>query len=296
MVIGIFSHDSGGAEILSSYLKEKKIKAEFCIKGPAIKIFKEKIRIKKILPLNEVIKNSSSILCSTSGLSDLEYIAIKEAKKKGIKSVAILDHWINYRERFIRNNKTIIPDEIWLTDKYGLEISKKIFKKTKLKLIKNYYFIDFKKKYKKIKYNKNTDNKKILLYLCEPIANHCFSLFDDKYYYGYTEFESMTYFFKNIIKVLDNISKIIIRLHPSENINKYDKIINEFNHLYDIKISTNNKLHNDIRKSDIVFGCETMAMYFAKMLNKRVISVIPPNGKNSSLPLENLEYLKDILI
>ena len=54
----------------------------------------------------------------------------------------------------------IMPDEIWVTDKHALEISKKNFKGSVIKLIKNYFFLDLKEKYKKIKVTKNKDNKK----------------------------------------------------------------------------------------------------------------------------------------
>ena len=45
----IVSHDAGGAEILSSYLIEKKIKGDFILSGPAKKIFKEKNLSKNLI-------------------------------------------------------------------------------------------------------------------------------------------------------------------------------------------------------------------------------------------------------
>lgn len=43
--IAVFAHDAGAAELISSYLKSKKIpNIKFCLKGPAIKIFEKKFK------------------------------------------------------------------------------------------------------------------------------------------------------------------------------------------------------------------------------------------------------------
>ena len=45
----VFSHDAGGAQILSSYLFSKNIKVYGICKGPALKIFQEKnIKVKNL--------------------------------------------------------------------------------------------------------------------------------------------------------------------------------------------------------------------------------------------------------
>ena len=53
-IYGVASHDVGGAEILSDWIKNQKDKKYFfSIKGPAVKIFKKK----KLLNRNYNIKN-----------------------------------------------------------------------------------------------------------------------------------------------------------------------------------------------------------------------------------------------
>ncbi|MBT6671689.1 MAG: hypothetical protein HOB13_03115, partial [Lentimicrobiaceae bacterium] len=43
-MIGIISHDAGGAEILSSYvLHQKNLKFSYALEGPAINIFEQKL-------------------------------------------------------------------------------------------------------------------------------------------------------------------------------------------------------------------------------------------------------------
>ena len=52
-IYGIVSHDAGGAEILSDWVKHHKGKRYlFSLKGPAVKIFKKKNLLKKNYDIN----------------------------------------------------------------------------------------------------------------------------------------------------------------------------------------------------------------------------------------------------
>ena len=90
-----------------------------------------------------------------------------------------LDHWVNYKQRFILNKKLILPNEIWVSDTLAYTIAKETFQnKLKIKKIKNYYF-DKAKKYFKLKKKKTSNNNKKnnILYLCEPIDDHYKKIF-----------------------------------------------------------------------------------------------------------------------
>ena len=87
---------------------------------------------------------------------------------------------------------------------------------------------------------------------------------------------------------------IIIRPHPSECLNKYDWVFDEFNHK-DIKIDNKKTLLEQIFDSDIVVGCETMAMVVAILAEKEVISSIPPGGRACVLPYKEIKIIKDYL-
>ena len=42
-------------------------------------------------------------------------------------NISVLDHWVNYKERFIRGGELILPDEIWVCDNHALALAKKAF-------------------------------------------------------------------------------------------------------------------------------------------------------------------------
>ncbi len=293
--IGLFSNDAGGAEILSSWaIKEN---SEFLIKvhGPAKDIFKRKFESNLFTnkSVKETVSECDSIICSTSWDSDLEKNAMKEAIKSNKKSVAILDHWVNYKERFEDKFGNLInPTEIWVCDRYAQEIAKNIFFNSNIKLIKNPYFESIKLQISKNTYNQNkTKNIKKILYVCEPIKDHANKMRNNNFF-GYTEEEAINYFLTNIKNIFNCKTEIIIRPHPSEDPDKYNWVLDDFD--LDIVISKDENLVNQICYADVVIGCESMALVVGVLAEKQVISSIPNGGKKCELPhkeIQSLQYL-----
>jgi hypothetical protein len=165
-MLGVFSCDPGGAEILSSWLSNYKGDYIVCLKGPAILIFKKKIKNLKNFNFNYVINSSDKIITSTGWSSKHEINAIIDAKKKKKYVITILYHWVNYRERFVKNKKLYFPNEVWVVDKKALCLAQKfLYKNVKIK--KKYFY--FNKLLTKINNLRKTNiNKNNILYLSTP--------------------------------------------------------------------------------------------------------------------------------
>ena len=69
-------------------------------------------------------------------------------RKRKVYKPSCLDHWNNYQERF-NYKKMILPDEIWVTDKYAYKLAIKNFKDIRVTQ-KNYYELNLLKNLKKI--------------------------------------------------------------------------------------------------------------------------------------------------
>lgn len=297
--IGIISHDAGGAEILSSWVKDNYNKYDFIffLDGPAKSIFEKNLKTNNInkdnLCTNEFINLCDFLICGTSWQSNLEKNFIRACKIKRKKIISILDHWINYRERFILDGKIILPNEIWVTNDYAFEIADSVFRDVKVKQIKDHYSNILKKKilkYSKMNLSKETQK---ILYVCEPIREHAEIQYGDENYLGYTEESAVRYFLENLNLLDMTLKKILIRPHPSEQSIKYNWLIDEFQEL-NIEISSKNELIEEILSSDAVIGCESMALVIGMLAEKRVISSIPPGGRECVLPHQSIEKLKDI--
>ena len=167
-MIALISKDAGGAEFISRYASNQKEKFCLAASGPAVKIFNKIFKNKPIISYQKAIKMSYWVLCSTGTSSDYEKNAMIYAKKHKKKTIAYIDHWVEYRKRFIKNKKFIKPSEIWVSDKYSLAIAKKNNLKN-VKIKGNPLFLDF-LKYKNT-FSKKNSNKNIC-FLSEPVSKH----------------------------------------------------------------------------------------------------------------------------
>ncbi len=277
-MIALISKDAGGAEFISRYIKNNNQK--FCIaaSGPAVRVFKKNFRNFRNLSVKKAILLSNRVLCSTGTSSDYEKKAMFLAKKHKKKTIAYLDHWVEYRQRFIVKNKLIRPDEIWVSDKYAFQIAKKNNLKN-IKIKGNPLFIDF-KKYKK-KFRKKPSNN--ILFLSEPVSNHLRSYYD--------EYKCIKFFIKNIDNLNIDYNKILIRPHPSETVKKFNSIKRISKKIY---ISKKNNIFYDIMNNKIIVGINSIALLLGLIGKKKVISCIP-GKKNCELPHNGIIDFKYLL-
>ena len=292
-MLAIISHDAGGAEILSSYARQKNLECLFVLEGPALKIFKRKLGTVETCSLEEAVRQSTSILCGTSWQSDIEVNAIKQARSLGKRSVAFLDHWVNYRERFTRSGETCLPDEIWVGDAMAQVMAKKLFPGTTIRLVVNPYVNYIKQELAVVQALRVTSSDGIaVLYVCEPVREHALLRFGNERHWGYVEEEALRYFLTNIASLGVPIERVLIRPHPSESIDKYNWAQYEFN--FPIVMGGTRSLIEEIAESDVIVGCESMAMVVGLVAGKRVISCIPPKGKPCGLPHHEIEKLHNL--
>ena len=115
-IVVVVAHDAGGAEILASFVAQNSIDYRLVLEGPAVNVFKRRLGPVEIITLEEGIAAGDWCLCGTGWQSDLEWRAIELVQNAGKRVVSFLDHWLNYRERFVRNGIHISPMKYgWVT-------------------------------------------------------------------------------------------------------------------------------------------------------------------------------------
>lgn len=279
----IASHDAGGAELLADWVSAQQSGSNqflYCIDGPALKIFEQKkIDLKKVSLLE--IKNFQidQVITSTSWASDLEKTVLKFAKSKNIPSVSYLDHWMNYPKRFILNDESVLPDEIWVSDKWALEIAKKDFPRHPVTLKQNGYIENIIKEIKQLEINSSTPH---LLYVTEPTSK-ARSVKE----IGYDEYQAIEKYL-NFLRQKSPIGYVLrVRTHPAEPKDKYQQILEKFKDL-NIELSHNQPLAADLAWSTQVIGCESMVMAIAVFAGKPVYCSIPNSTPPRSLPFKEI--------
>jgi hypothetical protein len=292
----IVSHDAGGAEILSSWVRENGGgDYRFVLNGPAAEIFTGKLANIKIEPadrLKELMGGSDLVVTGTSWSSDLEKEAIVLARSTGIKSASFIDHWVNYPERFKYNGATVLPDEIWVGDEYAFDLAGKYFPGHPLKLVPNPYFKSIRNDLNKIGVEKDRGRGIRMLYVCEPISEHALKEYGDERHYGYTEFEAIENLFGNLPMLFSSneITDIRLRMHPAEIKDKYNGLLTGLNDSR-VALSMGSSLLQDCVWADWVMGCESMGLVIGLLAGKKVFSVIPQGGQACSLPQKEIVHL-----
>lgn len=290
MTIAIVSHDSGGAELLSSYVRQERLNPLFVLDGPARRVFDRKLGPIEVVGLEEAIARTEIILCGTSWQSDLEVHAIESARAHRKRSIAFLDHWVNYRERFVRGGVAHYPDEIWVGDKVAERIATQQFSDIPVRLAENPYLKEVQVEIAAVANRRNSESHRYpsVLYICEPVREHGLRRYGNERHFGYVEEEALRFFLSNASALANPIGHIRIRPHPSEPADKYEWARNEFD--LPIDFGGQRSLVEEIIDCDLVVGCESVALVVGLMAGKRVVSCIPPGGKRCGLPHPEVEH------
>lgn len=292
--IALFAHDAGGAEILLELLKaslEVGNFSVFCLKdSPCFKLLRVKKLQHHFQKINDDKKSIDEklsslqpdlILYATGWQNHLEYHFLEYAKTHHIPSIAFLDHWTNYRERFgypDKNWQNNLPDFIATHDKASEEKAKS-FGFNNVIGIKNYALLAQLKNFKPI------EQSDTLLFLSEPTSKVALTTFGDDCFWGFNEKEV----FKNILasKEKFDCKNLIIRLHPSDTAQTYQDIDKNV-------IFSDVSLEEDIARAKIIVGIDTVALYTAYLLGKKVLSYIPSDKRICQVPLPKTNQIKNL--
>lgn len=133
------SYDAGGGNVLAHLLSERRIPANFLVKGPSIEIYSSLFSNFWERNSDTLALETDLLFASTGWASEHEFNFMKQAISRGVPVIAILDHWTNYNQRFIRNDETIIPDYFLVLDDWSEKIVVDSFKKPKIIRDENFY-------------------------------------------------------------------------------------------------------------------------------------------------------------
>lgn len=293
-MLAIVSHDAGGAEILSSFVRDHRDECLFVLDGPAVRVFNRKLGGVTNMPLATALKRADRVLCGSSWQSDLEYDAVRLARESGIQSATFVDHWVNYRERFTRRGITILPDELWVADVEAEKLATAAFPQTPIRRVDNPYLADLRKELAEVPTRPRDATRGLaVLYVCEPIREAARRQFGDELHWGYSEEGALRFFLSNVAALAEPVAHIVIRPHPSEEQGKYRWAETEFDHR--VLPGGLRSLLEEIVESDVVVGCESMALVVGLLAGKRVVSSIPPGGKPCALPQPDIEHLTELV-
>lgn len=284
----VVCNDAGATNILFSWLKTKKIEFKVYTEGPATRLWQISFpnAANHQATLLDALECTQTLITGADWSSDLTHRARQHARERNIKSVALLDHWVNYKERLTWNGVISMPDEVWVADRYAYLKARREFPNSKIFQIENYYLQEEVEKVKnELKANDGKERNSVL-YILEPIRTN-WGVGDNP-----GEFQALDFFLENrsLLGLTEN-SLIILRPHPSEPRGKYDHyLLKSENIIVDDRTS----LSKQIAYADLVVGCESVALVIALQAGVSVLSTNPPWAPACRLPHKGIRHFKNL--
>jgi hypothetical protein len=289
--VGIVAHDAGAANHLIAWIAKGRfieVNLKLSFHGPALVIAKELLTEFLELTIAELVSTCSVLIVGTGWQTDIEFNAVKIARKKSIEIISVLDHWTNYRQRFLHNKVEILPDHLWVVDEYAKAIATIDIASIPLSMMPNDYLESQVELVNSYKIQTSAHQK--FLFLMEPIRDQWGPLDVAG------EVLSFNYFIENI-KLLSTqgFIEVIIRPHPSDDEEKYLSLLAYGNEMsVSISLCEKSILAEQIAWADIVVGCQTYAMVIALYAGKKVISAIPLGRPGCNLPFKSIVKLSNL--
>ena len=299
--IAIVAHDAGAASHIAAWFSTSKLPLYVYAEGPAKDLFARSF-LHNEKSLSNAIDKSSLVVTGTGWASDLEHSARQLACKRNIPTVAVLDHWANYRERFQRDDEEKLPDTLWVADAEAVSLATSCFPKIPIVRLPNQWLNELCSDVLSLRLKQNLSRPQTrlphrLLYLLEPIRVPWSQGLVKASEPG--EFQGLRYWInqlplladKNLVAPACELDALKLRPHPSEALGKYDAFISEYSDIWPISLDHSTSLAEALAWSDAVFGCETQALIAAIACNIPSYSSVPPWAPPCGLPHAGLNHL-----
>ena len=292
--VAVVCHDAGAANLVFAWLREwaeagllDKHEFKLLLQGPAKKAWPLEsvplLQMQLHTELSSALTGCQSVLTGTGWASNLEHDARQLAASLQTPSIAVIDHWVNYTQRFERDGVVALPNQIWVSDGYAVELATKLFKDIAIVELPNTYLKNLVKSIAPV-----PKDCKNLLYVLEPIRN-------DWGMGELGEFQALDFLVNNLEMVVGSTPiHITLRPHPSDAPDKYKAWLYAHSHL-DIALDSNLGLNDAIAKARWVVGAETFAMVVASAAGRKTYSSLPPWANRCSLPTNEIIHLRDVI-
>lgn len=296
----VLANDAGGAAILSSLVRAERSGYDWTViapaGSPASRIFRDE-DVQGRLLICEAGKLSPDFLASLGaglilfnpGWNQFPRDAIAGMNAAGARKVAVLDHWMDNRERFgfpAEGWRRNLPDFIAVTDSRAYQLAKAEGLPCLLKL-KNYLVHDQLQRFAEID-RERRGKPDALLFLSQTVAATQNVDSGGFTYIGENEEQVARSLFERFdaLAVRFGVTRLKIRLHPAESQFRFAALAHENPQVpFEVELAHDRELLESIAGARLVVGMNSMALYTAYICGRPAVSVIPGPGIRCTLPL-----------
>lgn len=273
--LAVAIHDAGAANMIIAWAAAAKNPPD-CVwaDGPAKALWDARFGADALVEGPEKLLDEAACLVSGTGwASDLEHTARIAAAKRRIRSIAVIDHWVNYVPRFERDGGQQLPDSIWVGDSYALRIAKSAFPDISVDALPNFYL-----KEQSSNAGKPPQHGDVL-FVAEPARS----------FWGEDrpgEFQALDHFMaRRACAGIPETVPMRLRPHPSDPPGKYDEWLSA--HVC-ASLDRSPDMAAALKSARWVVGMNSVALVLALEAGREVICSLPPNAPPCTLPHEGI--------
>jgi hypothetical protein len=277
----VVCHDAGATNLILGWLKaDGGLAVRAFMQGPAAALWRAAFPGQPLCgSLEEALDDAKSLLSGTGWASALEHQARRWAHVRGIHSVAVLDHWVNYAPRFERDGQVQWPDEVWVADADALALAHQALPGLPVRQLDNLYLAE------QVRYIGPPPGNGTVLIVLEPVRNTW-----GRGQEG--EFQALDYLFDHLGRLWPTgVTQVMLRPHPSESADKYQAWLAR--HPL-VCIDTSPGVAEAISRADVVVGVESFALTIALAACRPVYSSLPPWAPPLRLPHAGIQQIRHL--
>lgn len=280
MPTAVVAHDAGATNLIIAWLKAWGWPVRACIQGPARKLWERAFPGDPIWHTPTLaMSGCASVVTGTGWASTLEHEARREGRSKGLYVAAVIDHWVNYAQRFERAGETVWPDEFWVADGWAAEIARQTLPPLPIRQFENLYC------QAEVARVAPPPGDGTLLYVLEPVRADWGRGVDG-------EFQALEYLLANReVLAPKPVRQILLRPHPSDPAGKYDRYLDSISH---IGLDKSSDMAEALSHADLVAGVESFALTLALAAGRTVYSSLPPWAPTLRLPQEGIRQIRQL--
>lgn len=285
--LAVVCHDAGAAQLILPWLAPLPRATRAHLQGPARTLWQQRFGNHGLVDdLDNALEGAEMLLSGTSLVSGLEHQAREQAAARGLRSVAVVDHWTHYAARFQRDGHRVMPDEIWVCDAEAFALASVTFPGHDLRLQPNTHL---REQVERMAPCPDPHRNPTVLLLPEPV--------DSDWGRGAPGEEQALDFLLQHHARLRLRAPLTLRLRPhdSEPPGRWDAWIARHRDHHDLSLDTAATLEESLDRVAWVAGLESTALVLALATGRRAVCLQPPWAPRARLPQRGLIHLRDLL-
>jgi hypothetical protein len=286
--LAVVCHDAGATQLILPWLDLDRLAVRACMQGPALPLWRERFGNRALVATIEEALAGAELLLSGSGWgSDLEHRARLLATAQGLRSVAVLDHWVDFAARFQRDGHRVLPQEIWVGDAEGYALAQATFPGHDIRLQPNLWL---RQQVERLAPCPDPRRHPRLLVLLELVGST----------WGRDrpgEEQALDFLVEHADR-LGLQEPLTLRLRPpaDDPPHRWDAWIARLQGVHDVAVDRCASWAEAMDSVAWVAGLESMPLVVALAAGRRAVCLQPPWAPRSRLPQRGLIHLRDLVV